>query len=153
MALSAAAMASFTSLRNAADADADADDGKDKDNGDARRVVKRSSSRVVLFFNSRVEFVYVALCIFQIKSKLLYVRLCMYVRARLRVRGHDDAVSIARAFALVVAHLDTPVDPKPPAPRSVSSKSSTSTTSGVAIFSKINCATRSPCLMTKSSLP
>ena len=37
-----------------------------------------------------------------------------------------------------------PVDPKPPAPLSVSSKDWTSTTSGVEIRSKISCATLSP---------
>lgn len=39
----------------------------------------------------------------------------------------------------------TPVLPKPLAPRVVSSRSSTSTTGGVVIFSKMSCATRSPC--------
>lgn len=51
------------------------------------------------------------------------------------------------------SHAATPVEPKPPAPRSVSSRSSHSTTSGVMICSRINCATRSPTLTSKSSLP
>ena len=44
----------------------------------------------------------------------------------------------------MLGSLDTPVCPKPPAPRCVESRSSTSWTSGELILSRISCPIRSP---------